>query len=557
MQARQDTVFFGPDAEARVVAAVPADARVLLVAMARHTEGIERLAKGLGDRVVGTFVLESPQVPGEVADAAVARARSANADWVLAHGGGTPIGVAKAIALECDVAIGAIPTSYAGSERTDIWGITRDGVKTTGRSPRVRPTLVGYAPQLVTLDAGRSAQSLFNALAHSIEAIYAVQATDEAREAARDSLKPLVDAIRGLRADATDLDARAAASRGAWKASEALYGASMALHHKLAHVLGGSFGLPHGPTHAVLLPHTLQFNLTPELLALTSEAWQTDDPAGFLYDLLRSVDQPVSLGELGLREDQIDAVVEGVLAKAYANPRPITAADLHALLSDLLLGRRPSRFTERAVLQGASGPHARLPYTVLGELDTADVVALAVHGRGSNADRFLADLRARHPGGSVAWVAPQAADNTWYPHGFLAPLADNQPHLDSALSVLDALWDTLSSRVDRARILPLGFSQGACLLLTWASRTEARPTRLFAFTGAHTPAAAGSFSAVAGAAVYLGRSAEDRWVGSDAHAVTVAALRRARATLTLSEVAGASHAIHPPDHAALARALES
>ena len=143
-----DTVLFGTGAEGQVAEALVAlgAERVLLVAMDRHPEGAHRIATALGDRSVGVFLTDRPQVPGDVADAAVARARETNADWVLAHGGGTAVGIAKAIALEVDVQIGAVPTTYAGSERTNIWGITRDGIKTTGRDVIIRYTQVPPVP---------------------------------------------------------------------------------------------------------------------------------------------------------------------------------------------------------------------------------------------------------------------------------------------------------------------------------------------------------------------------------------------------------------------------
>ena len=144
--------------------------RVLLIAQERHAEGAERLAHALGERCAGIFTTDRPQVPGEVADAAAARARDAGADWVLAHGGGTPIGIAKAVALALPVQVAAIPTTYAGSERTNVWGVVRDGRKTTGRDDRVRPRLVVYDPELtLALDRALSLDSLFNALAHSVE----------------------------------------------------------------------------------------------------------------------------------------------------------------------------------------------------------------------------------------------------------------------------------------------------------------------------------------------------------------------------------------------------
>src|SRR5205814_3801913 len=163
------------------------------------------------------------------------------------------IGIAKAVALALPVQVAAIPTTYAGSERTDAWGVVRDGRKTTGRDDRVRPRLVVYDPELtLALDRALSLDSLFNALAHSVEALYAAEASDEALRAARDSLVPLLDGLRAVAAKPDDLAGRERALRGSALASLALGGAGMGLHHKLAHVLGGSYDTPHARTHATI-----------------------------------------------------------------------------------------------------------------------------------------------------------------------------------------------------------------------------------------------------------------------------------------------------------------
>jgi maleylacetate reductase len=555
----------GPDAEAAVVQALVdrGAERVLLVATARHPEGAERLAALLGDRHAGTFRTEVPQVPGAVADAAVAKARDLDADWVLAHGGGTAVGVAKAVAIEVDVQVAAVPTTYAGSERTNIWGLTRDGVKTTGRLDRVRPRVVGYDPELTRgLPRTLSLQSLLNALAHSIDALYDADATATARASAEESLPVLWEALQALADDPQDLDARALATRGAFLASEALGGASMALHHKLAHVLGGSHGMPHAPTHAALLPHTLQFNLaaSPDLPRLLSDAWGTDDPAAALYDRMRDASLAVSLRELELPLDALDDVREAVLAKRYANPRPISDEVLRPFLLDLWQGRRPSVHARRWPALGSGGPHGEQLPTELGPaLSDARKVVLAVHGRGANADRFAADLQRRmgpELAATTTIVALQADQCTWYPRGFRAPLEDNQPPMDHALAALDAGWRALRGRFEPEDIVVVGFSQGACLLLTWLQVTDARPRRVLAFTGSHTPLP-GDWSAAKGAHVHMGTAAEDPWIAAEVFDDAVAAVGKHAASVSVHRVPGTEHTIHPPDDAALRRALEA
>jgi len=358
-----DRVIFYPGAEAKVADALRdlGAERVLLVCLGRHREGADRVAAALGERCVGVFADAAPQVPRAVADAAIAAARAADADWVLAHGGGTAVGVAKAVALALDVTIAAVPNTYAGSERTNIWGITEGGEKTTGRDDRVRPRLVVYDPEL-TLGLPRkvSLLSLLNALAHSVEALYAERATARSRQAAADSLAPLMAGLTGLGADPHDREARGEALYGAWLAAESLAGASMALHHKLAHVLGGSFGTPHADTHATLLPYTMAFNLlpvggtspAPEALAVLRRAWGAENPAGYLHDRMRDLGLSVALKDLGLtRADLPRVAVQAAAAQAapargtargYANPRPFDAASLEAMLLGAWRARRPT-----------------------------------------------------------------------------------------------------------------------------------------------------------------------------------------------------------------------
>lgn len=552
-------VVFGDGAEAETPSLLESlgARRVLLIAQARHDAGARRLGDALGERAVGVFVTDAPQVPGEVADAAIHAAREGGADWVLAHGGGTPIGVAKAVALSLPVRVAAVPTTYAGSERTDIWGITRDGRKLTGRDDRVRPSLVVYDPTL-TLGLGREASldSLFNALAHAVEALYARDSRDGAQEAARASLGPLLAGLRGVAADPVDRGARQAALRGAASAAEALGGAAMGLHHKLAHVLGGSFGTPHARTHAVLLPYVLGFNASAAPVALSAlrDAFGSDDPPAFLYDLARSFGLATSLRSLGLGDADRAKIADEVLAARYDNPRALDRDAVLGLLDDALHDRRPSLGTRRMTLPaGVTGPHARLDATVFGAAEGATKVAvLGLHGRGASADRFVADL-ARHlgPVEGLRIVAPQAVENTWYPKGFLAPLHENQPHLDGALEVVDALYAALRDELGDDRVVLAGFSQGACLVLTWLSITRARPRHALAFTGAPTPIPYAGFDAARGITLHMGTSEADPWVAREAFEAAAARFRDAGAEVSVAVAPGAAHGIHAADAAAL------
>jgi len=330
-------VVFGVGTEAQLASELRATGaeRVLLVAQPHHREGAERVAAALGDRCVGIFDQVVQHVPERVAQAAIGSAEATDADSVVAHGGGSPIGVAKAIALERDVAVGAVPTTYSGSECTDIYGITGPDGKRTGRDPRVQPRLVVYDPALTTaLPVDLSLQSLLNALAHSVEALWSAEVTPAARAAAEESLAPLVQGMKRIHEAPTDLDGRAEALYGAWLAGTALNGASMALHHKLAHVLGGTFHTPHATTHAILLPYVIGFNgpSAPAAIDAMRRAWGVQDPATFLSELARELGVPTSLRDLGLSRADLQTAADQAVQRRYPNPRPFDREAILGLL---------------------------------------------------------------------------------------------------------------------------------------------------------------------------------------------------------------------------------
>ncbi|MGK0361983.1 MAG: homogentisate 1,2-dioxygenase, partial [Bradymonadia bacterium] len=550
-------ILEGPGAEARLVDALIARGavRVMLVGSAGRPAGVERLARALGERVATTCWVTEPQVPGHVADAAAAQAEAHAVDWVVAHGGGTPMGVAKAIALQHPVQLAAVPTTYAGSERTGIWGVTRDGVKTTGRDDRVRPSLVAYDPALTaSLPPALAIESLYNALAHSVEALYAAQATDAAQAAARDSLAPLARAIRDLIRDPADPDARADASRGAGLAGAALDGASMALQHKLAHVVASGAGTPHAATHAALLAFTLAFNADAPTLAPLRAAFGVHDVAGLLFDLAGTAGLDRSLRALGVQYADLDALADEAGQRAYANPKPLDRALIRGVLEDAWLGRRPGA-SQRGEAFSATGPHAALRPAISGvALDEAHAAVLVIHGRGGSAESETARLR-RAVGGTpgLAWLAPQAALSSWYPKAFDAG-ADNAEHLASALAVLDAAWARLTAVIDPDRIVVAGFSQGACLALAWLTSRGHAPARTLAFSGACPPIDA--VDALAGQVVYLSRSAGDAWIPEAAFAETARALTALGAQVTTHTAPGDAHRLHPADGYALRDAID-
>lgn len=305
----------------------------------------ERLAEMIGPGAAGVFSGARTHVPVGVAVAGTAEARRVGADGCVAVGGGSAIGLGKAIALETGLPTICVPTTYSGSEMTPVWGLTADGEKTTGRDPVVLPRTVIYDPELtVDLPRATSAASGINALAHSVEALYAPDLTPVVALMAEESARSLASALPAVVDDPTNIDARSLALRGSWLAGACLGATTMALHHKLCHVLGGMFELPHAETHTVVLPHVAAFNLraAPGAADALKRALCTDDPARALSELNRSLDNAPSLESLGLEYGDLGPAADAVLARPYRNPRPVVREAVLAILDAAWRGVLPS-----------------------------------------------------------------------------------------------------------------------------------------------------------------------------------------------------------------------
>ncbi|MHA6796192.1 maleylacetate reductase [Pseudonocardia bannensis] len=339
-QALPGRVVFGAGAaRTRLAAEVErlGASRVLLVAGERDAALVRELVAPFADRVAGTFSGIRQHVPLAVAEQARGLAGSVAADAVLSVGGGSTTGTAKAIALSTGLPVIAVPTTYSGSEVTPIWGLTENDRKTTGTDPVVLPRSVVYDPELtVSLPADLSAASGLNAMAHCVEAFWAPRRNPISALIAEEGIRALASGLPGVVADGGDLDGRAELLYGSYLAGAALAVAGTGLHHKICHVLGGAYDLPHAQTHAVMLPHVLAFNApgAPDAARRIGRALgAADDPAGALHALASRLPVPRSLRELGLRDDRLDdaaALIHGIVPAD--NPTPVDAASLRALL---------------------------------------------------------------------------------------------------------------------------------------------------------------------------------------------------------------------------------
>jgi maleylacetate reductase len=318
--------------------------RGLVLSTPEQQDAAQAVAFRLGDLCAGTFTQAAMHTPVEVTERAMKAVREMDADCTVAIGGGSTTGLGKAIALRTDLPQIVVPTTYAGSEATPILGETQDGRKTTQRSLKVLPEVIIYDVDLtLTLPATLSATSGINAIAHAVEALYTQDANPVISMMAERGIEALARALPPIMKNPVDKAARSDALFGAWLCGTCLGAVGMALHHKLCHTLGGSFNLPHAETHTVVLPHAVAYNApaAPDAMARVARALGASNAAQGLFDLAKSLGAPVALGEIGMREADLDRAAELATVSPYWNPRPIERAGIRALLDDAFYGRRP------------------------------------------------------------------------------------------------------------------------------------------------------------------------------------------------------------------------
>jgi maleylacetate reductase len=349
-------VIFGVGAIGQVVPEIDRLQVIRVLTIHGRSEGpiASRVSRVLGTRAVGVINEVALHVPLDVAEAGRRRARELSADALLAIGGGSATGLAKAIALEQGMPILAVPTTYAGSEMTPIYGLTSEGRKATGRDLRVLPRVVIYDPALTTtLPPGVTAGSGMNAIAHAVEGLYAMGANPMLSVLAEEAILELSQALPILVHEPADIEARTRALYAAYLAGVVQGAAGMGVHHRICHVLGGTYGLGHGSVNAVILPHAVRFNAeaAPQAIARVAEALGADDAAVALFDLAERIGAPTSLKALGMPEEKLPEAAHLAAEPPPANPRPVTAEGVLALLRDAYAGRRPVRHPASSAVQ--------------------------------------------------------------------------------------------------------------------------------------------------------------------------------------------------------------
>ena len=327
-------------------AAAAGSRRVLVVASAMEDEIAAEITDILGDLAVARFSDVAQHVPVARAEEATTLARRSGADTVLTVGGGSATGFGKIVARSLDVHLIAVPTTYAGSEMTDIWGLTDGDHKQTGRDPRVKPKVVVYDPELtLTLPARIAGPSGLNAMAHAVEAMYAPGANPVVSAMAVEAVAALHTGLPAVVAEPENLEGRSQVLYGAYLAAVCLAGAGTALHHKTCHVLGGMFNLNHGDMNAAVLGHALAYTAPaiPECIARIAGAMgvEASSVPGAVFDLAAVIGAPTSLESIGMPADGLDEAARRIVAEAAANVRPPEQDGIWQMLDDAYHGRRP------------------------------------------------------------------------------------------------------------------------------------------------------------------------------------------------------------------------
>jgi maleylacetate reductase len=318
--------------------------RVLMVTGPDPKNRFSAVADALGALVVARFDGATMHTPTDITARALKVAKANAVDCIVSVGGGSSTGLSKALAVRADYVQVVVPTTYAGSEVTPVLGETEGGVKTTRSSPDILPETVVYDPDLTLgLPTDITLTSAVNAMAHAVEAMYSAESNPVIDGMALQAIRGITGALPIVIGDSGDRDGRAELLQSAWLAGMCMASVPMGLHHKLCHVLGGTFAMPHASTHTVVLPHVMAYNRSavPEVMRRIADVIGVPDAAAGVHDLVATLGGPTSLQELSFRRDDVQRAAELATSQPYPNPRAVTRGAIVELLGEALAGRRP------------------------------------------------------------------------------------------------------------------------------------------------------------------------------------------------------------------------
>ncbi|CEN61391.1 Putative Maleylacetate reductase [Aspergillus calidoustus] len=327
-----------PDEIARLDKKAP-----LILSTPQQVSHAERVKEVLGGHVAGIFTEATMHTPTHITDKAVEYAKAQNADLVVSIGGGSTIGLGKAISIRTGLYHICIPTTYAGSEMTPILGETADGLKKTRSDPKILPGTVIYDVDLtMTLPSAMSATSGVNAIAHAVEALYARNTNPVINLMALEGTRALASALPDIVENPSSQSARSLALYGAWLCGTCLGSVGMSIHHKLCHTLGGSFNLPHAETHTAVLPHAISYNAPniPEAMKKLAEVLpeSNGDAIHGLNVLLEKLKVKRGVKDFGMKEEDIDKAADIAVGNPYWNPREIQREPIRELIRRVWAG---------------------------------------------------------------------------------------------------------------------------------------------------------------------------------------------------------------------------
>jgi maleylacetate reductase len=319
--------------------------RALVLSTPEQSDDANRIADLLGSLAVGVFTEAVMHVPVETVQQARKAVKSLNADCTVSIGGGSTTGLGKALKLEDDLPNIAIPTTYAGSEMTNLWGLSEGGRKATGRDAKVVPNLTVYDPELtLSLPARIAGPSGMNALAHAVVNIGLQNPNPIVLLMAEEAIRALSASLPVVLREPHNIDARSEVMYGVMFAGASLGTGLTTLHHKLCHTVGGTFNTPHAETHAIILPHAVAYNASavPESTQRIATALGVDDAAAGLFDLVVAVGAPTGLKDIGMREADLELATDQLLENPFPNPAPLSRDGVLELLRNAYQGQRPT-----------------------------------------------------------------------------------------------------------------------------------------------------------------------------------------------------------------------
>ena len=315
--------------------------KVLVISTPEQAQQAQSIAGSLGELCAGTFTGARMHVPADTFRQALEKVRQTAADCSVTIGGGSTTGLGKILALKADLPFIAIPTTYAGSEMTNIWGMTEGGKKQTGRDTKVVPLLTIYDPELtLDLPPAIAGPSGINAMAQAVVNVMTEKPNPIIAALAEDAIRVLAASLPVVVKEPHNGEARARALYGACLAGAALGTGVTGVHHRLCHVLGGGYDTPHADTHAILLPHTIAFNsgAVPEAAGRVAAALNVRDAAQGVFDLLKATGCKTSLAQIGIKESDLDDVAARAVQTPCTNPQPVTFDGVRKLLQNAFEG---------------------------------------------------------------------------------------------------------------------------------------------------------------------------------------------------------------------------